>query len=169
MDQSQLWLLGTLSFILRGGLVVMLLPIVVLPTQVEVRLMLGGNLGSSGCVAYLFEKRGVASFDPGAIDVDALMEAALDAGANDVVESGSSIEVVTTPQSLAGVVQTLSAKGFTPTESNITMEASTTVSLAGSDAESMLRVTDALEDLDDVQNVYANFDISDAEMQRIAG
>jgi YebC/PmpR family DNA-binding regulatory protein len=129
----------------------------------------GGNLGSNGCVAYLFEKRGVASFESGAVDLDALMEAALDAGATDVVESGSSIEVVTAPQSLAGVVQTLSAKGFTPTESNITMEASTTVSLAGSDAESMLRVADALEDLDDVQNVYANFDISDEEMQRIAG
>ena len=129
----------------------------------------GGNLGSNGCVAYLFEKRGVVTFESGAVDLDSLMEAALDAGAHDVVESGSSIEVVTAPQGLPGVLQALAAKGFTPTESNVTMEASTTVSLAGSDAESMLRVTDALEDLDDVQNVYANFDISDEEMQRIAG
>jgi YebC/PmpR family DNA-binding regulatory protein len=129
----------------------------------------GGNLGSNGCVAYLFEKRGVATFDAGGVDLDALMEAALDAGANDVVESGSSIEVVTAPGSLGGVLQALAAKGFTPADSSITMEPSTTVSLAGSEAESMLRVTDALEDLDDVQNVYANFDISDEEMQRIAG
>jgi YebC/PmpR family DNA-binding regulatory protein len=129
----------------------------------------GGNLGASGCVAYLFEKRGVATFDAGSLDLDALMEAALDAGANDVVESGTSVEVVTAPGALEGVVEVLTKKGFAPAESTITMEATTTVNLEGSHAETMLRVTDALEDLDDVQNVYANFDISDAEMQRIAG
>ena len=129
----------------------------------------GGNLGANGCVAYLFEKRGVATFDAASVNLDALMEAALDAGADDVVESGGAIEVVTMPGALAGVVEALSAKGFTPMESSITMEASTTVSLEGSQAETMLRVADALEDLDDVQNVYANFDISDQEMQRIAG
>jgi YebC/PmpR family DNA-binding regulatory protein len=129
----------------------------------------GGNLGASGCVAYLFEKKGVALFDAASVDLDALMEAALEAGADDVVESGSSIEVVTGPGSLNSVVSELAAKGFEPAESAITMEASTKVSLAGAHAESMLRVADALEDLDDVQNVYANFDISDEEMQRIAG
>jgi transcriptional/translational regulatory protein YebC/TACO1 len=76
---------------------------------------------------------------------------------------------VTGPGSLNSVVSELAAKGFEPAESAITMEASTKVSLAGPHAESMLRVADALEDLDDVQNVYANFDISDEEMQRIAG
>jgi YebC/PmpR family DNA-binding regulatory protein len=129
----------------------------------------GGNLGASGCVAYLFEKRGVATYDAASLDLDALMEAALDAGANDVVESGSSVEVVTAPGALESVVQALAKKGFEPAESSISMEPSTTVSLEGSQAETMLRVSDALEDLDDVQNVYANFDISDAEMQRIAG
>jgi YebC/PmpR family DNA-binding regulatory protein len=129
----------------------------------------GGNLGANGCVAYLFEKRGIATFDSGTVDLDALMEAALDAGANDVVESGTSIEVVTAPGALSGVVEALAGKGYTPAESSITMEASTTVSLEGAHAETMLRVADALEDLDDVQNVYANFDISDEEMQRIAG
>jgi YebC/PmpR family DNA-binding regulatory protein len=129
----------------------------------------GGNLGASGCVAYLFEKRGVASFDAKSVDLDALMEAALEAGADDVVEAGDSIDVVTAPGSLAGVVEALSAKGFDASESSVIMEASTKVSLEGAHAESMLRVADALEDLDDVQNVYANFDISDAEMQRIAG
>jgi YebC/PmpR family DNA-binding regulatory protein len=129
----------------------------------------GGNLGASGCVAYLFEKKGIALFDAASVDLDALMEAALEAGADDVVEAGSSIEVVTGPGSLNSVVSELAAKGFEPAESSITMEASTKVSLAGAHAESMLRVADALEDLDDVQNVYANFDISDEEMQRIAG
>jgi YebC/PmpR family DNA-binding regulatory protein len=129
----------------------------------------GGNLGANGCVAYLFEKKGVASFDAASVNLDALMEAALEAGADDVVESPSGIDVVTGPAALAAVVQALSANGFTPAESSITMEASSKVSLEGSQAETMLRVTDALEDLDDVQNVYANFDISDEEMQRIAG
>jgi YebC/PmpR family DNA-binding regulatory protein len=129
----------------------------------------GGNLGANGCVAYLFEKKGVVTFDAVSVDLDALMEAALEAGAEDVVESRGTVEVVTMPAALAGVVQALAEKGFTPAESGISMEASTTVSLEGSHAETMLRVTDALEDLDDVQNVYANFDISDEEMQRIAG
>ena len=129
----------------------------------------GGNLGANGCVAYLFEKRGVVTFEATSLDLDALMEAALDAGANDVVETEGSVEVVTSPGALGGVVQALTEKGFTPAESSVTMEASTTVNLEGSEAETMLRVTDALEDLDDVQNVYANFDISDEEMQRIAG
>jgi YebC/PmpR family DNA-binding regulatory protein len=129
----------------------------------------GGNLGASGCVAYLFEKRGVVSFDAKSVDLDALMEAALEAGADDVVEAGDSVDVVTSPGALASVVQALSAKGFESSDSSVTMEASTKVQLEGAHAESMLRVADALEDLDDVQNVYANFDISDAEMQRIAG
>jgi YebC/PmpR family DNA-binding regulatory protein len=129
----------------------------------------GGNLGANGCVAYLFEKRGVATFEATSVELDALMEAALEAGADDVVESGSSVEVVTTPAALGTVVQALAAKGFEAAESNVTMEPSTTVSLEGNHAETMLRVADELEDLDDVQNVYANFDISDEEMQRIAG
>jgi YebC/PmpR family DNA-binding regulatory protein len=129
----------------------------------------GGNLGASGCVAYLFEKRGVASFDAGAIDLDSLMEAALEAGAEDVRELGESVDVVTSPGSLAAVVEALAERGFAPEESRVTMEPSTTVKLEGSQAETMLRVADALEDLDDVQSVYANFDISEEEMQRIAG
>src|SRR5262245_61322186 len=76
----------------------------------------GGNLGANGCVAYLFEKRGVATFDAGEVDLDALMEAALDAGANDVVESGVSVEVVTAPSALSAVVQALTEKGFMPAE-----------------------------------------------------
>jgi YebC/PmpR family DNA-binding regulatory protein len=129
----------------------------------------GGNLGASGCVAYLFEKKGVIRFGGAGLDLDALMEAALEAGADDVVEEAVGVQVVTSPVALAAVVSALTNAGFTPDESSVMMEPSTTVDLSGSDAETMLRVTDALEDLDDVQSVYANFDISEDEMDRIAG
>ncbi len=128
----------------------------------------GGNLGASGCVGYLFEKKGVIRFDAESVDLDALMEAALEAGAEDVVEDGEIVVVETSQSDLAGVVEVLEGQGFKVFESSVTMEPSTTVTLEGSQAETMLRVSDALEDLDDVQNVYANFDISDEEMDRIA-
>jgi YebC/PmpR family DNA-binding regulatory protein len=125
-----------------------------------------GNLGSSGCVSYLFEKRGVLSFDPGG--GDALLEAALEAGASDVVEGSESVEVVTAPGELDAVRAKLEAAGFSPSASEVSMEPSTTVKIEGDDAEKMLRLAEALDDLDDVQAVYANFDISEAEMARLA-
>jgi YebC/PmpR family DNA-binding regulatory protein len=128
----------------------------------------GGNLGASGCVSYLFEKRGLITLDREGLDGDALLEAALDAGADDVVEGRASIEVVTAPTKLEGVRDALVAKGFTPTSAETTMQPSTTVKLEGAQAESMLRLADGLEDLDDVQNVYANFDISEDEMAKLA-
>jgi len=129
----------------------------------------GGNLGASGCVAYLFEKKGILSFEREGIDGDALLEAALEAGADDAVESETSIDVITSPQAFESVKEALTGAGFTSESAEIAMEPSTTVTLQGKEAESMLRVSDALEDLDDVQNVYANFDISDEEMARLAG
>jgi YebC/PmpR family DNA-binding regulatory protein len=128
----------------------------------------GGNLGSSGCVAYLFSKKGVLSFDRAGLDADALLEAALDAGAEDVQESDSGADVTTAAADFDAVKSALAAKGFTPASAELTMIPSTTVQLEGKDAESMLRLADGLEDLDDVQNVHANFDISEEEMSRIA-
>jgi YebC/PmpR family DNA-binding regulatory protein len=129
----------------------------------------GGNLGASGCVSYLFEKRGLISVDrEGVGDPDALLEAALDAGAEDVVEGKASIEIVTAPARLEAVRDVLVAKGFSPTAAETTMQASNTVKLEGAQAEAMLRLADALEDLDDVQNVYANFDIAEEEMAKLA-
>jgi YebC/PmpR family DNA-binding regulatory protein len=127
----------------------------------------GGNLGASGCVGYLFEKRGVLSFDRSGIDVDALLEAALDAGADDVIESGDQIDVVVGPAGFEPLKRQLSVAGFGPEQAGIQMEPTTMVALDGAEAESMLRLADALEDLDDVQQVYANFDIADEEMARI--
>ena len=128
----------------------------------------GGNLGSSGCVAYLFSKKGVLTFDRAGLDVDALLEASLDAGAEDAEESGTVVEVTTAPADFDAVKSALTAKGFPPASAELSMIPSTTVRLEGKDAETMLQVADALEDLDDVQHVHANFDISEEEMSRIA-
>jgi YebC/PmpR family DNA-binding regulatory protein len=129
----------------------------------------GGNLGSSGCVGYLFEKKGLITFESADLDADSLLESALDAGAEDVLESSDSIDVVTTPANLEVVKDALKKAGFEAIQGVITMEPTATVKIEGNEAERMLRLSDALEDLDDVQNVYANFDISDEEMARIAG
>ena len=129
----------------------------------------GGNLGASGCVAYLFEKKGSLVFDAAGLDTDALLEAALEAGADDVEESGGVLEVITSPADFEAVKRALEEGGFEPAEAAISMQPSSTVELEGQHAETMLRIADALEDLDDVQNVYANFDISEEEMSRIAG
>ena len=126
----------------------------------------GGNLGASGCVAYLFEKRGMLIFESEGLDSDAVLEAALEAGAEDVVELEGSCEVVSGPSEFHAVQAALAEQGFEPTSAEITMEPSTTVKLAGKEAEQMLRLADALEDLDDVQNFYANFDISEDDLEQ---
>jgi transcriptional/translational regulatory protein YebC/TACO1 len=125
----------------------------------------GGNLGASGCVAYLFEKRGMLVFEGEGLDVDALLEAALEAGAEDVVEAPDHCEVVTSPSEFHAVQQALAAKNLEPASAELTMQPSTVVKLAGKEAEQMLRLADSLEDLDDVQNLYANFDISEEDLE----
>jgi len=128
----------------------------------------GGNLGASGCVSYLFEKQGWLVFEGESLDADAIMEAALEAGAEDVIEGDGAVEVMTSPGDFDAVRDGLIAAGYEPASAELTMKPSTTVSLVGTDAEQMLRLADALEDLDDVQNFYANFDISDEEMAKFA-
>ncbi len=129
----------------------------------------GGNLGATGCVAYLFERRGVLVFDRAGIESDALLEAALEAGAEDVIEGSDSVDVVTQPGDFESVKQQLEARGLRPASAQLGMEASATVTLRGKEAEQILQLTEALEDLDDVQNVYSNFDIPEDELTRIAG
>lgn len=124
----------------------------------------GGNLGSNGCVAYLFEKKGVFVFERKGLDEDGLMEAALDAGADDVREESDSLEVVTEPGSFESVRDQLRKRGFRTASAEVTMCPSSTVSLAGDQATTMLHLAEALDDLDDVQNIYSNFDISDEEL-----
>ena len=129
----------------------------------------GGNLGGSGCVGHLFERKGSLVFDRAGIEPDALLEAALETGADDVVESDDQLEVVTGSAEFGAVKRSLEERGFRPTQAALQMRPSLTVRLEGKDAEQMLRLSDALEDLDDVQAVNANFDISEEEMQRLAG
>ncbi|HIF93944.1 MAG TPA: YebC/PmpR family DNA-binding transcriptional regulator [Myxococcales bacterium] len=128
----------------------------------------GGNLGASGCVAYLFEKRGLLVYEGEDLDSDALLEAALEAGAEDVIEGDGLCEVVTVSSEFHAVQQSLGEKNFEAATAELTMQPSTTVKLEGKEAEQMLRLADALEDLDDVQNFYANFDISEEELERMA-
>lgn len=127
----------------------------------------GGSLGDPGCVSYLFEKRGLIQLE--GVDGDALMEAALEAGADDVVEGeGGSFTVVTSPSDFSAVRAALEEAGFDPTSAEVTLQPSSTVMLEEEQAEAMLRLADALEDLDDVQAVYANFDVPDSVMDRLA-
>jgi len=128
----------------------------------------GGNLGTDGSVAYLFSKAGVINFPAGA-DEDAIMEAALEAGAEDVVvDDDGSIEVLTTPEDFENVRQALSDAGLQPESAEVTMRASTSVTLESGDAEKMIRLLERLEDLDDVQQVYSNADISEDVLAKIA-
>ena len=127
----------------------------------------GASLGAPGCVAHLFEKKGLLTFEREALDTDALMEAALDAGADDVRESDP-ITVVTAPGSFEAVKAALEQRGFRALSAEVTLDPLTTVSLADTEAEAMLKLSEALEDLDDIQAVYANFDIPDDVMQRLA-
>jgi YebC/PmpR family DNA-binding regulatory protein len=128
----------------------------------------GGNLGQSGSVSHLFQRMGLVEFERGAVDLDALLEAGLEAGAEDVVEGDSAIEVVADPKHFESVRDALAAKGFQPANAQITMRPSTIVQLTGAQAKSMLDLAETLEDLDDVQEMYSNFDISEAEMESIS-
>lgn len=128
----------------------------------------GGNLGTDGSVAYLFSKVGILSF-PAGIDEEALMEAALEAGADDViVNDDTSADVLTSQENFEAVKTALSTAGLTPENAEITMRAGTSTSLEQDDAEKLIRLIERLEDLDDVQNVYSNADISEDILEKIA-
>ena len=128
----------------------------------------GGNLGADGSVAYLFTQTGSLSYGPGS-DEDAIMAAAIDAGASDVIVAGDeSIEVLTEPDEFEAVRDAMTAAGFEPEDAEITMRAETNVPVDGEVAESMLKLVEMLDDLDDVQQVYTNADFSEEAMEAIA-
>ncbi|MEL4390122.1 YebC/PmpR family DNA-binding transcriptional regulator [Shewanella xiamenensis] len=127
----------------------------------------GGNLGTDGSVAYLFTKRGVLSYAPGT-DEDALMDAALEAGAEDVVSyDDGAIDVFTEPTAFYGVKDALDAAGFVSDNAEISMIASTKAELDAETAEKFMRLIDTLEEHDDVQEVYHNAEISDEIMESL--
>jgi len=128
----------------------------------------GGNLGTDGSVAYMFNKQGIISYEPGA-DEDAVMEAALEAGAEDVVSNDDgSIDVMTTPEDFADVKDAMVAAGFEPANAEVTFEAATKTELDQDGAEKLMKMIDALEDLDDVQEVYSNAEIADDILESLS-
>jgi YebC/PmpR family DNA-binding regulatory protein len=128
----------------------------------------GGNLGTDGSVAYLFAKAGILSF-PAGVDEDTVMEAALEAGADDVLSNDDgSVDVITAPEHFDAVKTALAVAGLNPESAELTMRAATSTSLGQDDAEKLIRLIERLEDLDDVQNVYSNADISEEILEKIA-
>jgi YebC/PmpR family DNA-binding regulatory protein len=127
-----------------------------------------GSLGTAGCVAWIFEKRGYLTFERGRVDDDVLMEAAIEAGALDVVEREKELEVLTDPHDFDAVKEKLISAGLTPVAAEVTMVPKTSVKLSGHDAEQMLKLMEGLEEHDDVQHVYANFDIDEEVMQKLS-
>jgi len=128
---------------------------------------MGGNLGESGCVAWMFNKRGVLTFEK-AVGEEKLMEVALEAGAEDIVDDEEIFTVVTDPSSFEAVKKACEDGDIRYIEANLSMLPQNTVKLDQSGAEKMLKLMDALEDHDDVQNVYANFDIDSKTMEELA-
>ncbi len=129
----------------------------------------GGNLGTDGSVAYLFKRQGIISFEPG-VDEDALMEAAIEAGAEDViVNDDGSVDVITAPEDYMDVLTALEAAGFKPVHADISMEAEVKAEITDPEqAQKVMALIDMLEDLDDVQRVYSNVDIPPEVMEKIA-
>jgi len=128
-----------------------------------------GNLGENGCVSWIFEKKGYFAVPKAEVDEETLMEVALEAGAEDVVEDGEEgiFEVVTRPSLFPVVKDALDAKGIAYHSDEITMIPKNTVKLEGKAAVQMLRLMEHMEDSDDVQNVYSNFDISKEVMENL--
>ena len=126
----------------------------------------GGNLGASGCVAWMFKKKGYIAVDRQAVDEEKLMEKALEAGAEDVREDAGSFEVITAPEDFEPVKTAIDELKIPCISSEVTMLPQNTTSLTGKEAEQMMRLMDMLEDCDDVQKVYTNADIPDEMVGR---
>ncbi len=128
----------------------------------------GGNLGEAGCVAWMFSKKGIIDFNKSVIGEEELMEIALEAGAEDVTDQEDQFEVVTSPEDFSAVKDVFDEKGLEYELAETTMSPQTTVQIEDPKlAQQLLRLMDALEDSDDVQNAYANFDIPDSIMESL--
>ena len=128
----------------------------------------GGNMGGAGTVAYMFKPKGFIAIAASKTTEDKLMEIALEAGAEDIQSTGDFFEVYTTQQAYEGVLAAIKKAGLEPDEAEVGKYADTTVNLEGGKAQQMLKLMEALEDHEDVQNVWANFDLSDKELEEAA-
>ncbi|MCD9023099.1 YebC/PmpR family DNA-binding transcriptional regulator [Cohnella silvisoli] len=129
----------------------------------------GGNMGESGCVAYMFDQKGllVVSREETELDEDSFMMEALDAGAEDVVIGEDSFEILTSPEDFDSVKNKLEAAGYSFETAGVRWLPQNTVAADGENADKLLKMMDAFEDNDDVQDVYHNFEISDEEMNKL--
>ncbi|MCJ7705692.1 MAG: YebC/PmpR family DNA-binding transcriptional regulator [Desulfobacterales bacterium] len=127
-----------------------------------------GNLGEAGCVSWMFEKKGLIVIDKSNANEDRLIEVALDAGALDVKDTDKDFELVVPPSNFEEVKKALEGAGFKFNYAEVTLVPQSTIRLTGKEAEQMLKLMEGLEDSDDVQKVYANFDITDEEMERLS-
>jgi YebC/PmpR family DNA-binding regulatory protein len=139
-------------------------------TAADVRHILsrmGGNLGEAGCVSWIFQKKGYFSFDKNLVDENQIMEIALEAGADDIQDAGDEIEVMTDPADFEKIRKIFDEKKIKYIVAEISLIPQTSVRLEGKSAETMLKLMETLEDSEDVQNVFANFDIPAEEMERL--
>ncbi len=128
----------------------------------------GGNLAETGAVSFMFNHVGVVEFDAKVGSADAMLEAAIEAGAEDVTSSDDSHQIFTTPETLRDVAKTLETKFGEPRKAAMLWKPQNTIALDDASGEKMLNLIESLDDNDDVQNVYANFEVSDALMQKMS-
>ncbi len=127
----------------------------------------GGNMGEAGCVAWMFSKKGYIVVEKSKADEDSLMSIALDAGALDMKSDNSNFEIITEPRDIEKVKEALKQKNIEMTVTEVTMVPQSYIKLEGKGAEQMLKLMEELEDHDDVQNVYANFDIPEEIIAKV--
>ncbi|CAN5417500.1 YebC/PmpR family DNA-binding transcriptional regulator [soil metagenome] len=125
----------------------------------------GGNMGEAGSVAWMFDKKGYIVVDKAAKSEDELFEIAIEAGADDLQDAGDVFEIYTTPENYEAVDEAIKKAGIEPQASEISMIPQNFIKLEGDDAKKMLKLYEAIDDNDDVQKVYANFDIDESEME----
>src|ERR1022692_576931 len=129
----------------------------------------GGNLGESGSVRFMFSKKGIIAVEKSAASEDQLMDIVLEHGGEDLNDEGDTWEILTDPAAYEAVLNAVKAAGTPTVMSEVTMVASTYTKLEGTTANQMIRLLEALEDCDDTQNVYSNFDMDAAQMEHAAG
>ncbi len=137
-------------------------------TTSEVRHLLTkykGNLGETGCVSWMFDKKGIIVVNKDDIEEDALMELVLEAGAEDMTTEKDIYEIITSPEDFIQVKGTMNDSGISSTSSEVTMIPKNTVKVEGKDAKTVLNLMESLEECDDVQKVYSNFDIDESEIE----
>jgi len=125
----------------------------------------GGNMGEAGSVAWMFDKKGYIVVDKAAKSEDELFEIAIEAGADDMQDEGEVFEIFTSPDSFEAVSDAIKAAGIEPQAAEVSMIPQNYIALTGQEAKTMMKLYDALDDNDDVQKVYANFDIDESEME----